>query len=42
MAAYTKAVKQIAYYEVLSAGHYTANNQPKVIASIIKDTLQVS
>jgi len=36
---YGKQVKQVKYTELLESGHYVANDQPDVFASLLKDWL---
>lgn len=36
---YRKQVKQIAYYELLNAGHFSYNEQPAVIVNILKESV---
>jgi hypothetical protein len=40
--AYTKAIPQLAYYEVLKSGHFTHTDQPLVIKSILKGLVSSS
>lgn len=37
---YTKAVKQMAYAQILEAGHYSLHDQPHVIAPLIRSWVE--